>query len=74
MTEISVPIHYIDLMTLDEKMVDLVGGCKGISIEDKYVYRPHFSYAIVDNKKATTKLLIDNFKKKKKKQNPMVVY
>ena len=39
-------------------MVNLVGGCKGVSIIDSYVYQPHFSYAIVENKRATTKLLI----------------
>ena len=50
------PIKYINLITREKKVVSLVGGCKGVSIEDHYVYRPHFSYAIVDNKAETEKM------------------
>ena len=45
-------------------MVNLVGGCKGISVEDRHVYRPHFSYAIVENRRETQKLVISKKKKK----------
>ena len=50
MPEINVPITSINVITGEKKEVKLLGGCKGISIEDNYVYRPHYSYAIVFNK------------------------
>jgi hypothetical protein len=50
-----VPIHYINLVTRKEKDFNLVGGCQGISIENGKIYRPHFSYAIVENKEAEKK-------------------
>ena len=51
MSEINVPILFINRINGNKKMFDLVGGCKGVSIEDEHVYRPHFSYAIVENKR-----------------------
>ena len=49
MPEINVPITSFNLETGEEKKLKLVGGCKGISVEDKFIYRPHYSYAIVEN-------------------------
>ena len=40
------PIKVINLETKITKQMNLVGGCRGISIE-KNVFRPHFSFAIV---------------------------
>ena len=60
MSEINVPILFINRINGDKKMFDLVGGCKGVSIEDEHVYRPHFSYAIVENKRETYKLKYSN--------------
>lgn len=43
------------MVTRVEKDFNLVGGCQGISIEDGKVYRPHFSYAIVEKKEVEKK-------------------
>ena len=51
MSEINVPIKFINYQTGEQKMMDLMGGCKGVTIEDKFVYRPHFSFAIVENRR-----------------------
>jgi len=45
--EIEVPIKIINEITKTTKQVHLVGGCKGVSVSDKGVYSPHFSFAIV---------------------------
>ncbi len=29
----------------------MIGGCKGVSVEKENVYRPHFSFAIVEKTK-----------------------
>jgi hypothetical protein len=53
--KISVPIRYINGVTHVGKMVNLVGGCLGISIEDEKVYRPHYSFAITQDRMAERK-------------------
>lgn len=47
--QISVPIKAVNLMTGAEKKMSLIGGCKGISVKDS-IYRPHYSFAIVEMK------------------------
>lgn len=49
--EIDVPIKLINLITNTIKDLNLVGGCLGVSVEDQNVYRPHFSFAIVQKGK-----------------------
>jgi hypothetical protein len=46
--EIEVPIKRIEEATGDVRMLHLVGGCKGVSVEDQKVYRPHFSFAVIE--------------------------
>lgn len=45
--EIAVDINLKDMITGEEKMVVLVGGTKGYSVEAD-IYRPHYSFAIVE--------------------------
>ena len=49
MSVVNVPITQMNLQTGEKKELKLVGGCKGISIEDEFVYRPHYSFAIIWN-------------------------
>ena len=42
------PIKIINEITNTTKMVNLVGGSRGVSIEAGTIYRPHFSFAIVE--------------------------
>lgn len=49
--EISVPVKVVNINTKEVSHVHIVGGCRGVSVEDKNVYRPHFSYAVVEKKK-----------------------
>jgi hypothetical protein len=45
--EISVDINLKNLFTSEEKMLVLVGGTKGYSVQAS-IYRPHYSFAIVE--------------------------
>ena len=51
MEEIDVPVRYINLAKGYDKQLFIVGGCKGVSVEKEKIYRPHFSYAVVEKKK-----------------------
>lgn len=42
------PIKYVDKPTKKVTNMALVGGCRGVSVEDQKVYRPHFSFSIVE--------------------------
>ena len=64
MSEIKVPVKFKNKFTGKRMMVDIVGGCKGVSIEDKFVYRPHFSYALVENSRETYNMKFPNKQKK----------
>jgi hypothetical protein len=48
--EIEVPIKKVDMLTGVTTKLTLKGGCKGVSVEDKMVYRPHFSLVITEEK------------------------
>lgn len=47
--EIDVPIKVVNEITNTVKSLNLVGGCRGVSIENN-VYRPHYSFSIVEKK------------------------
>lgn len=49
MEQISVPIKVINEQKGTIKQMSLVGGCRGISVKNQ-VYRPHYSFAIVEKK------------------------
>lgn len=44
----TVDILFKDRMSGKETPMQLFGGSCGISIENKYVYRPHYSFSIVE--------------------------
>jgi hypothetical protein len=45
--EIDVPIKLVNEITKTVKNLNLVGGCRGVSLNGT-VYRPHYSFAIVE--------------------------
>jgi hypothetical protein len=45
--EIAVDVNLKDLITGEEKMLVLIGGTKGYSVQED-IYRPHYSFAIVE--------------------------
>lgn len=45
--EIDVPIKLVNEITKTVKNLNLVGGCRGVSLNGA-VYRPHYSFAIVE--------------------------
>ena len=45
--EIDVPIKLVNEITQTVKKLNLVGGCRGISLSGN-AYRPHYSFAIVE--------------------------
>lgn len=47
MEQISVPIKVINELKGTVKQMSLIGGCRGISV-NKSIYRPHYSFAIVE--------------------------
>jgi hypothetical protein len=47
--EIDVPIKVVNEITNTIKSLNMVGGCRGVSIENN-VYRPHYSFSIVEKK------------------------
>jgi hypothetical protein len=51
--EISVDINLKNMFTGEEKMLALVGGTKGYSVRAD-VYRPHYSFAIVEKPRKYT--------------------
>ena len=53
--QISVPIKAVNMTTGSEKKMNLIGGCKGISVTDS-IYRPHYFFAIVEMKKEKEKI------------------
>ncbi len=48
--EIDVPIKHVIAGTGKVTWMYLLGGCRGVSVEDEKVYRPHFSFAIVEKR------------------------
>ena len=53
--QMSIPIKLTNMLTGKETQLHLVGGCRGVSVEDKNVYRPHMSYAIIEKVEKKTK-------------------
>lgn len=47
--EIDVPIKSVNEITNVVMNLNLTGGCRGVSIENN-VYRPHYSFSIVEKK------------------------
>ncbi len=46
--EITVPIKQVIAGSEKTTQMYLVGGCRGVSVEDGRVYRPHYSFAILE--------------------------
>ena len=47
--KIRVPIKVVNLMTGLNKQMSMIGGCRGISVKNS-IYRPHYSFAVVEMK------------------------
>lgn len=43
----EVPVKYIDLVTKKVQHFKILGGCLGYSVQDKCVFTPHYSLAVV---------------------------
>lgn len=54
MEQFDVPVKVINCYTNTTKHMNLVGGCLGVEIIDN-VYRPHFSFAVVEKEKREEK-------------------
>lgn len=46
--EIDVVLHEVNMSSNKERKLHLLGGCRGVSVDNKRVYRPHFSLAVVE--------------------------